>query len=693
MNRVSFTHGYFPEDDRGRPIANGYLYVGEPDTDPTVVGNQKDIYVQQETGTIVSVSQPLRTNSGGQPTYSGSPVTLLTSGNYSLTVHDSNDNQVYYIPSVFYNDEDIISAVLSYSDLRAITGTTDGEQISVSYRSLLGDGGGGLFQWDGSDLSTEVTADTESGIYIAPTSDTTGASGAWVRVASDIINVKWFGAKGDGATNDTAAFLVAQEMKTADNQFIEVGSGTFLVNLTNWATQLRGSGDTILKSFDGESPVIDLDSHGTATWDFYVIENINIDGNGMGSHGIKMGTYAALTGRYVFNNVSIINCDACFYKSAGNIGNLFNYCFLEESNYGIFAVDADGMNSGIDTWFKCNIEDTYKAGVYYSGQTTDITFIDCIIEGNTGFGLFMRGSGDFTSLPVRLQNTWFEANADGGTVDIDDLTDLTPVGVRFDDMKHVLIDGGSAPDVCNNSIVTMRKCYVNFNESVDIETSDSYVKSYNTQLGVLGKSKNVFFESIDYQKIEDTKTYTTRGAFNGRIPFRTFKKPDAGNLLFSIPFNTVDPIEFKSGALTFDSVPTSGGFFGDSYVHQVTIPASSTYYSNVSYDGSADFDFDGDKYYIFTINIRSVSGEIPEIFVNNGIAGYKFAEFYFDPSDPSKWSCSGAFEYQNSFTNCRLRIQNDDTSDCTIEISNFQVVEFDTYLDAFEYLNSGAYME
>src|SRR5262249_5505098 len=49
-------------------------------------------------------------------------------------------------------------------------------------------GSEGLFVFDGSNLSAEVAADTKQGIYVAPASTPTGASGAWVRAERDIIN-------------------------------------------------------------------------------------------------------------------------------------------------------------------------------------------------------------------------------------------------------------------------------------------------------------------------------------------------------------------------------------------------------------------------------------------------------------------------------------------------------------------------
>jgi hypothetical protein len=101
----------------------------------------------------------------------------------------------------------VINAPL-LADLEALTGT-DGQQVTTSGRTAVGDGGGGSWVWDSSNLSTEVTADTESGIYVAPTSDATGASGAWVRQYVSDIDPAWFGAIADGITEDYAALQAA----------------------------------------------------------------------------------------------------------------------------------------------------------------------------------------------------------------------------------------------------------------------------------------------------------------------------------------------------------------------------------------------------------------------------------------------------------------------------------------------------
>jgi hypothetical protein len=66
-NRVQLGPEYFPQVSIGKPIANADIYVGLPDTDPEVVGNQKTMYAQQEDGTIVAVAQPVSTGAGGIP--------------------------------------------------------------------------------------------------------------------------------------------------------------------------------------------------------------------------------------------------------------------------------------------------------------------------------------------------------------------------------------------------------------------------------------------------------------------------------------------------------------------------------------------------------------------------------------------------------------------------------------------------
>lgn len=105
--RIEFTLGYYPLFEKGGAIANAKIFVGEPDTDPTVIANQKTVFVIQETNFPIPVSQPIETDAGGVPQYAGTPAMFafelssdpLADTSYSMEVQDSGGSKIYYIPS------------------------------------------------------------------------------------------------------------------------------------------------------------------------------------------------------------------------------------------------------------------------------------------------------------------------------------------------------------------------------------------------------------------------------------------------------------------------------------------------------------------------------------------------------------------------------------------------------------------
>lgn len=103
-------------------------------------------------------------------------------------------NKVFGISS-----SDIIYHVASLADLRTLADDleliyNDGQQVVyLEGRVTSGDGGEGIFRWNGGNLSNKVNSDTQSGVYVAPDSDPTGVSGCWIRQYGDYINPSWFG--------------------------------------------------------------------------------------------------------------------------------------------------------------------------------------------------------------------------------------------------------------------------------------------------------------------------------------------------------------------------------------------------------------------------------------------------------------------------------------------------------------------
>jgi hypothetical protein len=101
LNIVALPQEYIPDFNQGRPLFNAQIYVGIPDLDPEIPANRKTVTLRQESGDTVNVPQPIRTSSGGVPTYNGSPAQILVDGNYSIKVLDRFGAQEYYYADYF----------------------------------------------------------------------------------------------------------------------------------------------------------------------------------------------------------------------------------------------------------------------------------------------------------------------------------------------------------------------------------------------------------------------------------------------------------------------------------------------------------------------------------------------------------------------------------------------------------------
>ena len=99
-NEVRLPYVYFPDPTIGRPVFDGSIYIGLPDTDPQVATNRLQVTAFQEDGSSVLIAQPIKTGAGGVPILNGSPVQLQVSGEYSIKVLNRLGTQVYYAPSL-----------------------------------------------------------------------------------------------------------------------------------------------------------------------------------------------------------------------------------------------------------------------------------------------------------------------------------------------------------------------------------------------------------------------------------------------------------------------------------------------------------------------------------------------------------------------------------------------------------------
>lgn len=130
-----------------------------------------------------------------------------------------------------------------------------------STRLLAESGREGTFVFDSSNLSAQVAADPAQGIYVAPSTDTTGASGAWVRQYDGALKPRWFGAVGDGSTLDTTPVQATVD-HTPNEGVIETEGLTYLVtSLTNTYGKRFIGGGGIVQTDATHGGTVRLDSY------------------------------------------------------------------------------------------------------------------------------------------------------------------------------------------------------------------------------------------------------------------------------------------------------------------------------------------------------------------------------------------------------------------------------------------------
>lgn len=128
--------------------------------------------------------------------------------------------------------------------------------LFVSGYYIPGDGGGGQFYWD----PASALAD-DSGTVIIPNS---GGTGRWIRLTDGIINVKYFGAKGDGINDDCAAIQSAHDSFPSKGGILFFPAGTYALgsrlNITKPTVMKLGIGSiSALTNFNG--PLIKVSSN------------------------------------------------------------------------------------------------------------------------------------------------------------------------------------------------------------------------------------------------------------------------------------------------------------------------------------------------------------------------------------------------------------------------------------------------
>lgn len=120
-----------------KAAAAGKVYIGLIDTDPTIPENQIQVYLQNEDGSVVPVSQPIIINAGGYPVYNGQIAKFVTVQGHSMAVYDALNVQQFYFPNVLKYDPDQLRQELTSFGGDKIVGSSFGGTVFSDYHPSM----------------------------------------------------------------------------------------------------------------------------------------------------------------------------------------------------------------------------------------------------------------------------------------------------------------------------------------------------------------------------------------------------------------------------------------------------------------------------------------------------------------------------------------------------------------------------
>lgn len=192
--------GWQVESVNGTPVSGAkvYTYLRATTTPQTAYS---------DSGITVPAANPIVADSAGWFNAYRNPAldytVVIKSADDSIT-YQSRD--YYATTSTGSTTGNPYTVVDTLAELQALEGDDSEDTVVMLGRTAAGDGAHGTFRWVTGDQSANVTLDPGKGIWVAPTTDATGASGAWRRLFDGVVDAAFYGfsTSASAADNTTA---------------------------------------------------------------------------------------------------------------------------------------------------------------------------------------------------------------------------------------------------------------------------------------------------------------------------------------------------------------------------------------------------------------------------------------------------------------------------------------------------------
>lgn len=392
-----------------KAVANGKIYIGKIDTDPVNPENQIQVYIENEDGTNVPISQPIIVNSAGFPVYGGQIAKFVTVQGHSMAVYDASGVQQFYFPNILKYDPDqfrqqlaevesdvLISGVPAKDVVNAKTGRAP-VVMTRKVTDLLLDGKAGLRKnfgavGDGDHDDTQAFNDVWDALMDpnykrrAIETDEAGLPFMIQKGPALLIENGSFIYDGPGLnieTSDSFVFNISGE--TSLSTKILLPDGVYLFDFDNNPVHAYLGN----MSIHGGLGAVRYKSKSRSTNSIHLFENLRLSRYkecGIGNNSIDM-PYFRVKGCILYGNPSSQTIGVCV--SGYSAGGFIEDCVISDNRYGIkLAVGDNGTErNGPATPFYVHRNDFYRTGRRAPSASYDIWIEPGATTLNSGRGI------------------------------------------------------------------------------------------------------------------------------------------------------------------------------------------------------------------------------------------------------------------------------------------------------------------
>jgi len=541
-------------------------------------------------------------------------------------------------------------------------------------------------------------------------------------LTNDTVNVRWFGAKGDNQSDDTNAVQNAAKIKK--NIFFP--EGKYLLNIElkdKIIIKGEGTSKTVLKPFDITKAVINYQAKGPfwtygTEFSHFALESKNKTGIGFSfskSHENEYEEYDEYSGNVVFRNVYFKGFEKGIQALFGNIDIEFYSTGFSSNKYGAYFLDnkfktqtsgGDSMHAG-NKYFTGGEFSSNEVAVYLHNRTDGfgaLNFNNVIFELNN-IATYINTDNIF--LPVTFNSCWNESNGQvysTNQVSIDSWNNAVKSSQLINPHAHIF-EGKNSTYYMNNGRVT--DILIDGN-NITLHSVNSLVESSPGVLGspsiVLGENSNILLsnsstskgmptndniyvtDSFGYETLTPVNNISLDAVSRSAICFSRINKiSDFVNKINSISLEATE--KFGEGSLSND---IDGQLVSDSKI----FIASNKF--NIPFTGPGDqyvklrnSDVNNVKkgWYVITFDLKVLQGD-PTFYLWNR---NNFQLMQYKPSVKNKWQTVLAYAYVDTDSTDSFYFDVSGKTTTEFLLSAYQVVKFDTSVEARSYIDSKSF--